>query len=893
MASIGDLFLRMLADDTGFTAEVTKKAETAGTAAGSSMGSKLSAGLKVGLAAAGTAAGALFAIGAKGAGDLQNAMARFRAETGATDSEVQSAQKSILGLWGRNVQSIDEIARAQAALRTEWGLTQKQAEAATQSVLDFANATGQDAADAVKQLDDILDSYRLDASKATGVMDLLIASHQKFGGTVDSNAAALAALAPAFTGLGMTVEDANSWIDLFNASGVDAESTAMSFSKALKNVKSPEEFKRLVADISATQDPLLRAQKATDLFGKSGTKMGLALAGVDPDLSAYRVGMDQAAGATTKASDAIKNTPLNQLQMALRAVVTPAIEAGQAFGPLILALGQLGGGKLLAGVASGLGGLAGVIAGKLGIGFAKAAESSAITKGAETIADMSVGAIEKRLAGTAAADALGGAIGDSLEAGGGSSRISAAADKIGNLLGGRIGKLAGAGLIAGIAAAFAVEEFNARQSQVQGIGDKLAEGVGAAFADKSLEEIKAAREKLAQEIASNPIFGSPLDIFGAGAEAKKQLDALDALIASKTAEIPPNVARNLADGAPDVAAGADTMVSGITPAMAQAAAETAALAGKTPGEIADGLRSERGAIDSAMEQLVSDEKTALGKGAEYAKLVGQLTSKELAAGLHSTDPVVRGQAEHTQQLIRERLGELGPISKKEGAKAIAELAAGLKSKDPKIREQAEKTKAIIEQKLKENRAKQIGETTGGLFGEGIANKEELVRTDADKLVTAVENPLHGIGSDAYTYGLDGGKNYAQGWLAALYTLKRVMGQYANVVATHLPKQTGHVSYRAAGGPVAANQGYIVGEAGPEYFVPQSSGTIIPAAMQQATTMAGGAASLVIQGGLHLHDIGSDVSPARAKRFGLAVMDEVAAGFQQQGARIGLRPVVRP
>lgn len=38
---------------------------------------------------------------------------------------------------------------------------------------------------------------------------------------------------------------------------------------------------------------------------------------------------------------------------------------------------------------------------------------------------------------------------------------------------------------------------------------------------------------------------------------------------------------------------------------------------------------------------------------------------------------------------------------------------------------------------------------------------------------------------------------------------------------------GAIPGRAAGGPVNAGQGYIVGEKGPEYFVPRSSGTIVP------------------------------------------------------------------
>jgi hypothetical protein len=46
-------------------------------------------------------------------------------------------------------------------------------------------------------------------------------------------------------------------------------------------------------------------------------------------------------------------------------------------------------------------------------------------------------------------------------------------------------------------------------------------------------------------------------------------------------------------------------------------------------------------------------------------------------------------------------------------------------------------------------------------------------------------------------------------------------------------------FRATGGPVSANQSYIVGERGPELFVPNSSGTIVPNNSMDDVTAFGG------------------------------------------------------
>ena len=65
----------------------------------------------------------------------------------------------------------------------------------------------------------------------------------------------------------------------------------------------------------------------------------------------------------------------------------------------------------------------------------------------------------------------------------------------------------------------------------------------------------------------------------------------------------------------------------------------------------------------------------------------------------------------------------------------------------------------------------------------------------------------------------------------------------NLVTTGTTARVGDIAQRAAGGPVSANTPYVVGEVGPELFVPGGSGNIVPAG-KTAAMMSGGAGANV-------------------------------------------------
>ena len=95
--------------------------------------------------------------------------------------------------------------------------------------------------------------------------------------------------------------------------------------------------------------------------------------------------------------------------------------------------------------------------------------------------------------------------------------------------------------------------------------------------------------------------------------------------------------------------------------------------------------------------------------------------------------------------------------------------------------------------------------------------------------------------------------------------KRVLDQIPKTIYTKMIADT--MVPKARGGPVSRGEAYLVGEEGPEMFVPRQSGAIIPAP-QTASMMAGG---VTIQN-LNV----SAPAGANAHEFAMAVRDELRA-----------------
>jgi hypothetical protein len=332
MALVGDLLIRILGDSKGGREalgqtqeqmeQTEKKASTFG---------KVMRGVGVGIAAAG-------ALGVASTNELNEHMAKLRAETGATAEETEKYKKIVQDAYKVNEDSYEALAATVTELRTQMGLTTEQIERDLQSYLDFAKVTGQDNVAAVGALDDVADSFNLTAEEMAGVMDMLVKSHREYGGNVGANTVALSQMAPAAKSLGMDLEQTNALLNLFSANGLDASQGAMAFTFAAKQFESPEEFQKAVDDLYKIEDQGQRTQAAVEIFGsRAGVALANAFGPGKEKIDAFNISVEESKGVVTEASAAYDDNFNTKWELMKKNITGTVQELTDQFGPAMVA----------------------------------------------------------------------------------------------------------------------------------------------------------------------------------------------------------------------------------------------------------------------------------------------------------------------------------------------------------------------------------------------------------------------------------------------------------------------------------------------------------------------------------------------------------------------------
>lgn len=838
--NIGSIFLTLLADGSKLTPQVQQEAQKAGDAGAKTLGQRLGSSLKTeGLKIFGTVASAAFGLATKGALEMENATARFRAETGASGDEAVRVGKLINKVAGDERMALETVTDIAIRVRRDLGATGDAADALTAKFARYARVTRQDAATAVTDFDDILDAWNLTADQSSGVMDKLLASQQRWGGDITTRQRDLAALAPQLKALNATVDDGIALQNLFAASGLDSSKAMFALNTAVKKVKPGETIDDLIKQVSSIEDPTLRAQKAIEIFGARG---GVSLAnvlrpGID-SLDDFQISMDEAAGSVDEAADVLDSTWSGRISKFFSQVSAAVRGFGADFGAAAAGLASmgtllatLGGGKLLRGLANvTLKPLAG-----LGIRIATF-----------LAAQLAGGAVAGRLAG-----GMAGAIG----AIPGASSVKSALTRAGTIMGSRLAVGFALGF-ATLGIALLIEEVQKQvdenKAKLQGIGADIATQVATGTTEQltqSRDALKTAIDQIEAATKRGPIQMATPQQIDALKGLVEQYNIVQTELNNRAAGLGPAVADGIDAGAPAVGKAAARMYSGMTPAGAAAVANAKAQGELLSGAVASGIREKRNAVTSAMGQLIEDLKNAMSPAKEQAQLVGFLTGAELAKGLKSRDPLVKAQAESTRAIIEQRLAEVIASGGKAGKKAQEELAAGLKSKDPVVRAQAERTQALVEHELDRIAALKAGREAGADLARGLNDKQGVVYNAAWRLGSAIVRAILGRISSATT----GGGGASGG---------------------------GAIRGMAGGGHAEADTVQWVGERGRELWVPDAPGSVVP--QSDLRGIAGGPIIGGISISVDARGLPSPAATGAAVKQGVA--DAMADVFRDQSLR---------
>jgi hypothetical protein len=785
--NIGSVFLALLADDSKLAPQVVTAAEKAGDAGAKTLGAKLAGGLKtVGFKAFAAAASGAFAIAAAGAAKLEDVQARIRAETGAGADEAKAAAKAINKAAGDEQASLDDVADVAVRVRRDLGATGDEADQLTARFTRFARVTRQNAGGAVSDFDNILDAWNLTADKSGAIQDVLIAGWQKWGGDITANQKALAAFAPQLKAMNATWEDGAALINLFNASGLDAEAQVRALNTAVKNLKPGQGLQDLFDQISAIQDPTERAQKAIEIFGaRGGVGLANALAPGRGALDDFKVKTEDATGAVDEAADALDSTFGGSFRKLMSQAGAAIRGFGADFGIALSSLGSLGS------LATALG-LDRVLAKGFG-----ALKKSGVVKAAAQGAGSVIGGIFD--VAFAAAGSLGQSLADGLLKVPGVRRITDAAQSAGAAVGSKFAL----GFLSALAAVGILDALIPKDQ------DKIAAQFGKDFIDSltagTLDEAKAKRAELAKAIEQLQVVPQGLDplrpfrtLFGSD-DATNQLKGLLADADRIIAAWAPNIqaaagqlnaaaARGLTgptSGPASFATAARTLARELPLRLLEAGQATREAAAQLPSAIADGIRARRDAAKNAFDNLVELLKHPLSRAQELGRLIGYATSGALIKALKSKDPEVKNAAKASQATWLSEIEELVKEGGKPGEKALAKLEKALKSKDPQLRAAAQAAKKVIDGGLKDDTgAKTPGEAITQDLAKDIRDGGDVVGKEANSLGRRIARELvrglHGEAPAAPTtphtpaaqqggFTDKGGQNFAQGTMSVPYT----------------------------------------------------------------------------------------------------------------------------
>lgn len=469
-----------------------------------------------------------FGIATRGLLELQNVTADFRAETGASADEADRAGKAINAMAGRNIQPLNEVGAALTKVHTDLGLTGEAAEKTTERFLKFGRATKQNAAEAVVAFDDILDAWGLTAGDAGQIMDKLVASHQKYGGSIVENQRSLANLAPQLKALNLDVDDGIALLNLFATSGLDASKAQFALNSAIQKLPPGTSMDDFIAQLAAIEDPAVRARRAIEVFGaRGGAGLANAIRPGMKSLDDFKTTTEENTDATIKAANVLDSTWGARFQLMIKGAGSALIGFGSNFGPVLTgmaALASLGGAKLGGALIGGLKGAWGVVA-----------ASPVVTK---AVAYAGGKAATLYLSALIAGDAIGGALSKAWAATG--ARLLAAAGVSGAASGTAFAAAAAAAIVAAPLAVLYVairvaDDVQAAKAGFAGQVDKVIQ-------EGTLEGLQRAKAAIETQIGSQKLLGIiPFQFAGEVDAMKAELARIDAAIAALGTTVPPTI----------------------------------------------------------------------------------------------------------------------------------------------------------------------------------------------------------------------------------------------------------------------------------------------------------------------------------------------------------------
>lgn len=305
-------------------ADVGKKMETVGT--------NMTKYITGPIAAIGTASIAAFK-------DVDKGLDTIITKTGATGESLDEMKKSMENLASTIPTTFESAGAAIGEVNTRFGLTGKQLEETAGLFLEFAKINNTDVSTSIDNVQKAMAAYNIDASETARVLDILNKVGQNTGVSVDTLTAGLIQNGTAFEELGLSLEQAVTFMGQLEKSGANSETVMQGLRKALKNAakdgvpleQALAELQNTIENGTGSMDGLTAAY---DMFGKSGDQIYGAIRNGTLDFRNLAIAVEDAGGSVHDTFTATLD-PLDQLKTTMNALKVTGAELGNSILTLV------------------------------------------------------------------------------------------------------------------------------------------------------------------------------------------------------------------------------------------------------------------------------------------------------------------------------------------------------------------------------------------------------------------------------------------------------------------------------------------------------------------------------------------------------------------------------
>ena len=240
-------------------------------------------------------------------------------KTGATGEALDELKENYVNVMQTVITESSTAGEAIGEVSTKFGLSGEALEELTTKFIKFAELNNTDVVSSIDSVQSACAAWNIESENAGDLLDLLNATNQKTGASVDSLSSSLTSNAAALKGMGLNVDEAVTFLGKLEVSGVDSSTVLAGLKKALANAsKEGKTTSEALAELQEAMESSDTTAEATvaamELFGsKAGPAIAeacqsgrLSFNDLGEAMTGYQGNVDDTYEATQDGADKIK-----------------------------------------------------------------------------------------------------------------------------------------------------------------------------------------------------------------------------------------------------------------------------------------------------------------------------------------------------------------------------------------------------------------------------------------------------------------------------------------------------------------------------------------------------------------------------------------------------------